>query len=250
MFFKKKNSNILEWNYNMVNRPSNFSVEDYYVKASKHLPDWFSKLPPSSLGGNSFTEILNVRTCPSFLEVFKNSFLFRAPCDIEIEYSKHGFRYLIHPESDSFLSIDTHTKAGEKSQMGPYWDKDMLNIKMMPRLIFKPKNRKLKAIFLPPTFWNPRHFLQPIPGVLELLPDYPMVMNLNFFVDTKGLKQSESRVEFIKCDEPLALIYFPDGLPKFEKTDIMWYAKKRFIGDWIYKLKDYEKREKTKKCPF
>lgn len=250
LFYKKKHTEKLVWDYNISNINADFSIDDFFVKASDNLPGWFAKLKPPVLGKDSITDVLTARTCPSFLEVFKNSLLFRSPCDLEIEYSRDGFRCNIHPDSAVLLEISSHTSMGSESQMGPHWDKGIHNIKLSPRIMWKPTYDTLKAVVLPSYYWNQASFMQPAPGVVEMIPDHTVGLEMNFFIDSNHLKGSSSKLEVIRHGDPLALLYFPGGLPKIEKGSLKRNVRRRLIGDWSYKLRNYEKNKQTKKCPF
>lgn len=256
MIFKKKKQSLL-WNYLDRNLDGYFDISDYFVKSTNNLPDWYKKVKavksiPFKDKGFAHSAS-NVKTCPSFVDLFKNSLVFKCPIDIDIEVGMNGMDYTTPTESHHMLTVTTHTLIKEKSgsQMGKFWDDTMQNIKLSLPITMWASHKKTKMIFLPNTYFDPRQELQVAPGIADLLPDNPLQMAVNFFVDLKGLGPVSTKTINLKNGQPLGLIYFPGGLPQIERGYTVPKLRKNFFGDWISRIKKYdEKNQKKSKCPF
>jgi hypothetical protein len=237
-------------------------LSNFFVNSSKNLPEWYKSLPTKKLidmVGKIF--ILNAKTCPSFVDIFKNSMTFISPSDIMIEYGKSGMKFSTPEpgyewfliESHTWKRVDTNTYIRDKSanQMGELWGEGIHNIKIGTPVWFCTKYNKAKVIFMPNMYYNQKSELSVAPGVLELIPKEPMRISVNFFVDVSNLGPSETKTILIKKGEPLAMLYFPSGLHEFEKTDIHGGFRSKFYGNWLSKIREYDKKQETKKkCPF
>jgi len=104
MIFKKPKQKII-WDY-LASRPSatfahadfvreGRTIEDYLIPTSKMTPEWFKSLKQTKNWMESYP---TAKTCPSFIELFKNSYLFIAPCDIACKVSSTGIDFLMSEE--------------------------------------------------------------------------------------------------------------------------------------------------------
>lgn len=240
MFFKK--SNVLLWK-NESN--SEFKIDDILVKASRLKPSWYESL---DLSFHNKRQTFNVKACPSFIELFKNSLVYISPCDFKLEYGIHGYTFT--PSDNTILksSSHTHTVTGDGSQMGPNWNKNLHNIKLQPPICIKSKSKLIRSIFLPCFYHNQNPKLEVATGIVDFIPNGTTFFNLNLFYNTAGFTNTETKTLEIKAGEPLAYILFPDKIPQFIESDFKEIPRKLFIGDYYKKIKDYKSGEK--KCPF
>ena len=88
IFKKSKPKQKIIWDYIPV-RPStkafNFEggkdLKDYLIPTREILPKWFRSLKQTT---SYFTMFPNVRTCPSFIDLFKDSKFFNIDTNIEV----------------------------------------------------------------------------------------------------------------------------------------------------------------------
>ena len=240
--FKKNKQNLL-WNFINKNLEGYFELDDYFEKSINHLPGWYSKIkankstPFKSFGHSESSS--NIKTCPSFVDLFKNSLIFKCPIDVDIKISKNKFDYVVPTGSHPMLSITSHTMVEEKtgSQMGQYWNNNIQNIKFSLPLTMWTSQKKTKLIFLSNFYFNPRQEMQVAPGIVDFLPSNPLEMSVNFFID---LKDHEEKTINLKSNEPLALMYFPEGLPELKRGYETQKLRKKFYGDWTSRVKKYD----------
>lgn len=246
MFFNKK-SNFLEWNTDHpLDQYNNIDISDYLIPLNKNKPEWFSKLKGRK---NDITGISNIKTCPSVLDLFKNSLTLISPCDFSVEVSQMGWKVSQMPFD--WLKIDSHTATspGLYTQMGYDFNQNFFNLKFNIPIIISPTRKKVKFIFLSTFFNDPVSDIIIPPGIATLLPENPLHLNLNSFVDLTGLKGSESLVINFRQGQPLSNIYFPDGIPKLVKNEKLKYKpRKTHYLDWSNREKNYD--SKVSKCPF
>ena len=233
--FKKKAKQVILWD----NLTHEFvtSITDYLIPTINLQPKWYKNLKQvvdtrSGMG--------NVKTCPSFQQLFKDSYTFVSPCDFELEVGSQGHRML--QPSNIWWNTSTHTNIKNfPSQMGLDWDKNLYNVKLGPNILISTNIGKLTVVTLPSFYHNPRTEILIPPGVFDITPNINLELNLNTFIDLKELSVADSKTIKIKSGQPLAMLYLPQGILGFEKTTLKPQPKKKFFGDHQNKLK---------KCPF
>ena len=201
-------------------------ISDILVPANSHLPQWYKRLNVKTDIENK--ETLSVKTCVSFINLFKNSYLFLSPVDFSVEVGRNGFR--VHIEKDqrnyNFARIVSHTHVdmdqyketgmqGE-SQLGPWFDKNYMNLKLDTALTLKSPKGRVDLIHMPCFWWNPQSPLQAVQGVLPIIDTYDVSLNINFLV-----RRDETRTITVKKGTPLAMYYSPIGELNFEEHDIV-----------------------------
>ena len=240
--FNNKKKDVILWNKKIPECDYDFS--DFFIKAKSNLPEWWLKIP-----SEKYNFVGTIKNCPSFLDIFKNSFIFKSPFDIAIQYNKQDLEFYHGDRNVNLMGYDSHTDFRKNpSQMGSYWDRDLQNLKMSPGLLTYSKNTKIKYIMMPSTFWNPKFFMQPVPGTVDLLPKITLDMSVNFFLNIQDTQKVTTTKHLIKADEPLALFYFPNGLPQVEFSEnVKPIPRKKLVGDYLINLKNFKE---VKKCPF
>ena len=234
--FKKKIKQVILWD--VLNQNHYTPIEDYIIPTQQLQPKWYKNLKQAS---DPRTGIGNVKGCPSFQQLFKDSYTFVSPCDFELEVSRQGRRFL-QPDNVGWWRVDTHTNiANGDSQMGQEWDKDLYNIKLSSNIRISISTGRISIITLSPFYHNPRsEFIIPT-GVFDIIPNTTLELNLNTFIDLKGQTQIGSKTIVVKSGQPLAMLYLPQGTLDFEKTKLHYVPRKKFFGDY---------KESLKKCPF
>ena len=69
--------------------PNKYHSENFGDWLCSPYPDWYKKLRSPSPDDHT-TLLESVRTCPAFIDLFKNSFLVRAPQDLFFHYDENG----------------------------------------------------------------------------------------------------------------------------------------------------------------
>jgi len=233
--FKKKEKQVIL--FDIVDERSNIRLSDYFIPTKEFKPKWFKNLkqnidPTNGMG--------NVITCPSFIELFKNSYTYVSPCDINIEVSRLGHRAIL-PDPKWFM-FDSHThKNNAPSQMGKEWPRDLYNLKFVPRMFITTNIGKVNMVIVPAFFHNPYPDIIIAPGIFELTPSVTINPNLNTFIDLKDIKNNDSKKIKVKAGDPLAMFYFPNGILDIKKSTVEEIPRKKFFLDHSTKIKN---------CPF
>lgn len=255
--FKKKQEQKIIWDYIPV-RPSNVAFEakggkdlaDYLVPLSQVMPKWFKSLRQTK---DYLKQFPNVRTCPSFVELFKNSYAFVAPCDFQIKISASGMD-MIQPE-EGWISITSHTALPPElggNQMGELWDKNLQNIKIMTGIQLGCSTGEFNIMHLPSYYHDPKSKLFSPPGVSTITEDNPLDLNVNVFIDLSTIDLEKGETIAVKHGTPLAYIYMPFGLLPYEKGILDKKMRKSFLGDYDRQLKEFRNKNSASKgkCPF
>ena len=203
-----------------------YSLHDYLVPALTKRPDWFKTLKQDI---SRFTG-LNVSTCPSFVDLFKKSLLYKSPCDILIEVQNRNLTVTLPENSNDWFHISTHSDYDGIDQMGTMWNNNLKNFKLNTPVKISG-NSKFEGIFMDPMYYNYNTNLRVAPGTLTITRDYTLQPNLNMFIDI-----SEDSKTHIKAGEVLALVYFPNGVPRLKEKELKDTPKRKFIGDYLSRL--------------
>ena len=133
-------------------------------------PSWFKNLCPfigkhkSALDAYYEASTVIARTtksCPGILELFKNSFLVKFPCDVILETKDDG-SYLWQKPSKTRVLIITHQTEAQVESTGPL--ASSIIIKFCLPFIFQAPNNKVSL--LDPIYWK----IQPYrvaPGIID-----------------------------------------------------------------------------------
>lgn len=194
----------------------NIPLNDIIVPTIRELPNWYKNLN-SFLYKNDQEKVQRIinkkplttlKVCPSFIELFKNSFIVKAPCDLTIEITPQEFK------SFSLLPNLFTALNHPKSQMGQFGER-FINIKFTFHLSYKPTKKDLNLIPLNPIYYNDLPF-DVLPGYLNIPyfthGGYPININTVFPID----KLNDTNTFIIEKGTVLAMLYCPEGIPKLE----------------------------------
>jgi hypothetical protein len=231
MFFSESKK-VVYWNSSIS--ALDIDISDYLIPAFKNKPKWFTKLKKPSYF-NKFN-IGSTRECPSFIDLFKNSLLYTSPCDFVLRISRRGFN--LECANPGIIDVTSHTEIEKSaSQMGSDWDRNLINIKISTSIFLKAAKSKIKFIYLPAFYHNPKlDFIVP-PGIMNVTTSTTLPLNLNTFIDIENLKINEEKKIFIRAGDILSMIYFSEGIPEFLKKDIKPTPRKFFNSDYNKKNK-------------
>jgi len=274
LFKRKKEKQKIIWDYIPV-RPStkdfNFEggkdLKDYLVPTREILPKWFKGLRQTK---DYFSMFPNARTCPSFIDLFKDSYTFVAPCDIHFKIDSKGVNFVT--AEDGWFETHSHTaqkppkgvwenvvnEIGSLNQMGDLWDQQIHNIKFMTGLQLGVNHGEFRFMQMPSYWHDPNATFFTPPGISTVTNANPLDLQLNTFIDFKKYRDKDGNLpekgifETIKVGTPLAVIYLPDGYLPYEKGKLNKRLRKKFLSDYSDHLKEFRSDElkKKSKCPF
>ena len=245
--FKKKEKNKLLINWKVADKLQKDNISDLFEKCSKHMPPYWDELKKDfDLGKTVKADIdnqfcykengrsrLNASTCPSFIEIFKNSYLLKAPVEFYVEINDNGIE--IQSSNQAILNVNSHDL---EAQLWGNFNPNVMNIKFeLFDVAVKTLNKSTKIVILDNIFYTDIPF-RVLPGVLPLSPKYPLSFNLNTTIDKRLISQGKKYTKLVKAGTPLAMFYMPDGVLDISCEEIDFSYKKAFIGDYIKKLNE------------
>lgn len=209
------------------------NLDDWICPAQ---PDWYM-----SLKGRRRQNQQTPRMCPSFVDVFRNSYLLKMPADLLVDYQKEKddhYRWNWEVPSE-FVFLDNHDMS---YQMGSSYDSRYLNFKIMLRAKIK-SDTPCKMMFLD-TFYNdvtPRLY-RAMTGVMPLT-NIHLELAINTYLEKKDLGNHGEIL--IKEGEPLCLLYFPEGKPdivtnlcSMDEYNVKYaYTRTSYMGDYMKKIR-------------
>ena len=210
--------------YNNIN--DEYPIEDFVTPAKDFLPQWYKDIKADYYEPN-------VRTCASFVELFGRSLVYRAPEDFWVDFDKEANSF----ESDgvgTHIGLQTHTMLEGHEQLGNF-DKGFHNLKITSNLLVKSEKGRIDAVFMDVFYWDTRPRFRAAQGILPIIDNKELQFNVNLWVPN-----FIDRVE-IKKGDPLALLYFPMGIPEFERGDVPITEREHDGGDYLGKMNS---------CPF
>lgn len=245
--FKKKEKNKLLISWKVSGELQKDNISDLFEKCSKHMPPYWNKLKEGfdlgkTIKANTDDDFyikenkrsrLNASTCPSFVEIFKNSYLLKTPVEYYIEMDNNGIS--VTSSNPKVMNINSHDL---KTQLWGSFNPNVRNIKFeFFDLTAKTLNKSTKAIMIDNIFYTDLPF-RVLPGVLPLSSKYPSSFNLNTTIDRRLISKGEKYTKLVKAGTPLAMFYMPDGVLDINVEEINLYYKKAFIADTIKKLNE------------
>jgi len=187
------------------------NLEDYLVPTKELLPEWYKSLKPKQYSNG----VSNVKSCPSFMELFHNSYCYISPVSFAIKVEDDNLFF--KSDNEEYLTVNSHTSVGyDDSQMGPLWYSHMHNVKIEVNMYVKSSTGRCDMVILPPDYHNPKLELRAAPGIISLIDNFAIQFNLNMFLDS-----SKTTNVFIKKGDVLAYLYDSDGVLPFKRTDIL-----------------------------
>lgn len=235
--FKKRKQNIIEIGVlspipplKQIITPSLSNPPNWWKTFPKipdlYLPEWGSRKPVQPN--------LTTQTCPSFVDLFKNSYIIKSPCDwiLEVEPNK-GYRFT---SSNEDIMGDHHHQINK--QMNGFSNNNLMNIKITIRVSLRSTSKLTKLLFISPIYYNHNFALDIMPGVLPLTPDFPLPLHINYLVNPH--KKSMYRCN---AGEVMGMLYCTEKkLPKVEfKDNLHHYAEQtKFKGSHLKHLKRWK----------
>jgi len=165
-------------------------------------PKWFAHLCPF-VGKNKRAVdlypkaiIKTAQSCPGMLELFKNSFLIKFPCDVIIETKKTGEYFWQKPSKTKVLSV-THQTDEQVEFNQPLSSFIMIKF-CLPFIFQAPKN---KVALVESTYWKSQPY-RIAPGILNFTKDKdPIALNIITLFEKKN------KIYEFKKGEPMVLFY-------------------------------------------
>lgn len=233
-----KDKDIILWDAKFETKYYDLDISRYLTDTMKKLPLWYKDI--------KLYDNFSIKRCPSFIELFKNSYTIISPTDFTLKFSKskRSANFLTSNENKEYLSLETHTinPIDGIFQMN-YFNPDFQNVKLSFPLAIRSKKGRIDAIMFSNFYHNPSYPLQAAPGIWPLIDDYTNQFNVNFFINWEINKNLE-----VKKGDPLALMYFPNGKPELEKA----YLKEELHENIHYRNSKESGfyLKKMAKCPY
>lgn len=190
-----------------------FVIKDKYLLAntdlhpkpiSDFIPDWFKNMKPTQ-------PIANVKSCPSFIEVYKEGFVIVAPHDYLLSYDELNnkwywntpVKYDNYELSPMLDQVQTHNNSQliEHLPNSPYKFIFKLNL---PMKVITPKGYSVRQLPLPYTYNEDYEILY---GVFRSDKIHEINLQLGYKTDDKEI--------IIKAGEPLC-VFVPFKREKFK----------------------------------
>jgi len=195
---------------------------------AKDPPSWFSEAKKRYEAVPSIEMKLGtVKSCPSFVRIFRNSLVLKAPCDFMFAMSPDEQYVMTEFAGNSnFMGVDHHSL---EHQIDQNWGSKHVNFKFSFQFKIICESQS-QCMLLPPEY----HFDEEPPivktmiGVLDLLPNKGIEFNLNMVANKQDL--FEAKEVIVKKGTPLAYLYFPFGESiSIEYVDRSEYENLSFI---------------------
>lgn len=171
---------------------------------------------------------INAAVCPSFVDIFRNSYIFKTPCEIYVEITDKG--YDVHSANSEVMQVNRHDL---KSQLWGNHNPNLFNIKFGGNWLVKTTQKTTKIVFFDNILYNDLPF-RVMPGVLKVTNKFSSFLNLNTYIDRRNIP-SKGYTKILKTGTPLGLLYMPDGLLEIEDKRFEESGKRYFMGDYLKK---------------
>jgi hypothetical protein len=214
----------------LVQNPGEFIVE-----ARRNKPDWVAE---ASKSDNATAAV-----CPSFVMLFKRSFLIKCPAQIDIAFVKEANRIKITTNEEQ-LELENHDLV---QQMGPIFS-DFVNMKVGIKC-YLHTDKPCMPLLINPFSYAPQNDqkLRALEGILPLNNKVKQKLNINMVISQQHLKEQLDKGNgnySIRAGTPLALLYFPDGLPKLVLRDLdpkvpTVSQSRHKTGSYLARMKDW-----------
>ena len=208
-------------------------IENWLVPAMEYLPDHYKKMRPGK-------ESPNIRTCPAYLLKYMNSMLYVLPKELKLTFEnveEHGEPMVFMGENHDMFDLikcESHTSFHGNDQLGDFPDY-FHNVKIDSNLIIKSASGRIEPLFLETFDWNPISKFRAAVGPLPILDNKEVCLNVNLWIP-KMFKEV-----VIPAGTPIAMLYFPLGIPEFEYQKIEITEREKDVGEYLGKMA---------KCPY
>lgn len=194
-----------------------FVINDKYYLANKTLhpkplkefiPKWYKNMNPSSMKNKSYTEqinvVLNVKSCPSFTDIYKEGFVIVAPHDYIITYDektgnwswKTPIVYKSFDVPNNREQVEIHSNNQMKGYLSNNSIKAIFKI-VLPLKVITPKGYSVRQAPVP---YSSNKDFETMYGILRS----DKVHEVNIQIGYK----SKNKEILIKKGEPLC-VYYP-----------------------------------------
>jgi len=165
-------------------------------------PKWYAKLCPFVGKKKRAIDLYprpiarTAQSCPAMLELFKNSFIIKFPCDVILETKEDGKYFWQKPSATQVLRIVHHPE--EQVEFQPPLSSFIMIKFCLPFMFSSPNN---KASFIESTYWK----IQPYkiaPGILNFRNNkYAVPLHIITFFEKKN------KIYEFKKGDPMVLLY-------------------------------------------
>lgn len=214
----------------LVQNPGEFIVE-----CRRNKPAWVAE---ASKSDNATAAV-----CPSFVMLFKNSYLIKCPAQIDIAFIKEAKKIKITTNEEQ-LELESHDLV---TQMGQVFS-DFVSMKIGVRC-YLHTDEPCMPLFINPFAYAPQNDqkLRALEGILPLNDKVKQKLNINTAISKEHLQEQLDKGKgtySIKPGTPLALLYFPEGLPKLEVRDFdpgvpTVNQSRHMKGSYLARMKDW-----------
>jgi hypothetical protein len=231
------------------------NLEEWIQPARKNLPKWWKELPVNRFEKENFLQKtleysyiedidnfdlrsmpLNAKSCPSFVEIFNNSYLYKAPVDYFFEFNHTEKKWGWMSAEPQLFKVDTHHLV---SQLWGHSKDNIFNVKFSNPYIIKTTQKLQTLIFLDNIYWQNKCPIKVLPGVLKVLPNYSVAINLNCYVDWDYITKNKITRYTINRGDVLAMMYSPEGVIPIEKRKFKENPKLWFMANYFKAIKEY-----------
>lgn len=209
--------------------------EEFIVECRRNKPAWVAE---ASKSDNATAAV-----CPSFVMLFKRSYLIKCPANIEIAFVKEANRIKIITNEEQ-MELESHDLV---QQMGTIFS-DFVSMKIGIKC-YLHTDEPCMPLLVNPFSYAPQNDqrLRALEGILPLNNKLKQKLNINTVISKRHLQEQLDKgngVYSIRPGTPLALLYFPDGLPKLVMRDfdpkVPTVAQSRHMkGSYLARMKDW-----------
>lgn len=212
-------------------------VKNIIEPCLKSQPEWWKALRINMMKDVGQEEKLNVKTCPAFIELFKNSYVIKSPCDWLFE-AKPGEYWKFHTSNDNLAQSEDHDF---NLQMNSFSNGSIYNFKLkLPVSIKSTKGSgRINLVYIQPYYHNYKFPLTVMPGIFPLIESTLVNLNINYaYENAKHIKfmcKKGDVLAYLYCTEKT----LPDLSIKQNNTygNAGWFINK-FRGSYLNKLNE------------
>lgn len=239
----KKKINIL------LETPSKYYFDNISeFLSNSQYPNWTKDIPKLTItehfnnAVNTLFRIGNIKQCPAFVDIIKNSLTLYCPADITIEIKKDTKEWRFFSPWGK-VKITQHDLLNQMGPSNPI-SKNGIHLKFETPFLIKT-NKPAKFYFMQPMYHEILDY-QVIPGAISTNSKYPLQLNLNVFISNKFIEfdVGETALIRLKKGSPLAYMHFGDDLVVENiKCDLI-NVNEEFYPERLCEISNYEKLSK------
>jgi len=199
LFNNKKNKSIdCLIHSSILDDQKDLFVKNIIQPSLKSQPDWWRRLKVYMIKELGEEQKLNVKTCPAFIELFKNSYIIKSPCEWMFE-AKPGEYWKFLTSNNNLAQAEDHNLD---IQMNSFSKGSLYNFKLkLPmRIKSSASSGVLKLVYTQPYYHNYKLPLTVMPGVMPLVENIDVNLSINYSYNNK------EHIKF-KCNKGDVLAY-------------------------------------------